>query len=108
MTLPDLPIADDGYEYINALTEGWYPVGLWSTEGFNLGQWPLVVFAHYDSDNLYGLAVRIEGDFEIQEFATREERDKATSEKAVWYWRHYEVETAPQDMSDPRLGPYAY
>lgn len=107
MTLPPLPEqdpGDTGWDWMEKLSNGWHVVPLWASEGYDLGRWPLVVFAHYD-EGPFGLATRVEGDIEVKEFPTQEERDRATSELAVWYWNHYETPGAPKHMRDARLGP---
>jgi hypothetical protein len=85
MTLPLLPVIyDDGYDFIEQLQRGWYVVPAWGSEGWNAGTWPLVILVHYDggAEVPYGMAVHTEGDIDLKEFQTREERDRATDEWA--------------------------
>ena len=72
------------------------------------GSWPLVILAHYDGNDEfpYGMAVYTEGDIDLKEFKSREERNRATDEWAVWWWTFNETEGAPTELSDNRLGPY--
>lgn len=108
IVIPPLPETQDGWDFINELSHGWQAIGLWGRDGWNLGSWPYVVVAHYDGDGLYAVATRVEGDIEIKQFTSYDERNKETNRIAVFYWQHYEVESAPQDVSDSRLGPYVW
>jgi hypothetical protein len=69
---------------------------------------PLVILVHYDGNDgvPYGMAVYTEGDVDVKEFKTRQGRDHATDEWAVWWWKFSEAEGAPTKLSDGRLGPY--
>ncbi|MFF3617303.1 hypothetical protein [Streptomyces sp. NPDC002580] len=116
--LPELPGDEwgvpDGYEWIARLAgSGWYAVGLWGTEGWNLGRWPYQIVAHIDRPALevYGLATYTEGDVTVTVFGSREERDAETNEVAVAWWITNEngPEGLTPDMSPiPRAysGPY--
>ncbi|MFD4554398.1 hypothetical protein ACFWP5_08720 [Streptomyces sp. NPDC058469] len=106
--LPELPYNDGegGYEWMPRLKDGWYPVASWGSEGWNLGNWPFVCIAHYDGET-FGVGTYVEGDIKAEEFPTREERDRHTDEIAIFYWKNYEIESAPKSMrDDDRLGPY--
>ena len=114
--LPKLPrsIWDHGYDWIGALSGGWYVVPSWGSRGWDLGRWPLVIVAHYDSDGdgLYGLAVYIEGDIDETAYRTREERDQATDLQAAASWREFEHGPRNLPASDDQLqrhhrGPYS-
>jgi len=111
MGLPELPgYAGEGYEWMSELGNGWHAVSGWGEDGWDLGSWPYVIICHYDGDSEegepFGLAVYVESDTTIQEFSTKEERDQATDETAIFYWKYEEVFGAPRFMSDGRLGPY--
>lgn len=107
---PFLPIPgpEGGYEWLERLYGGWYSVPAWGKDGWDLGAWPLVIVVHWDSpdDDLFAEAVYVESDIAIRTFATREERDKATDETAVYYWKYFGVFGAPRYLTDSRLGPY--
>lgn len=109
MSLPPVPereTYDDGYDWIERLIgTGWHVVPAWGSDGWDLGQWPYVIMAHHNGDT-FGLVVYVEGDLEVEEFETREARDKATSHKAIFYWQLRDVRGAPRNIKDPRLGPY--
>jgi hypothetical protein len=111
MMLPPLPpTLGYGYDWMERLSGGWYVVSIWGSDGWNAGDWPLVILVHYDNDDAatYGMAVYTEGDLDIKEFKTRQERDQATNEWAVWWWNFSETEGAPKKLSDGRLGSYRY
>ncbi|WP_431983802.1 hypothetical protein [Streptomyces qinglanensis] len=91
--LPFYPEDDhtgDGYDWIRELPVGWHAVGVWGSEGWDLGAWPLQVVAHYDCplDLTPALAHYVEGDVTVRAFGSREARDAATDEIAlsVWQW----------------------
>ncbi|MDQ3765054.1 MAG: hypothetical protein M3460_27175 [Actinomycetota bacterium] len=93
------------------LSNGWYAVASWGSEGWDLGTWPLVIVAHYDGDEEaempWGVATYVEGDITVKEFPDRAARDKETNEIAVFYWQQDDdVPDAPKDFTDGRLGPY--
>lgn len=107
MSLPPLPDRDvgGGYEFIDALEGGWHVVPLWASDGWLLGRWPYQLICHYDGD-VFGYCSYTEGDLNIKEFPTREERDHATDEYFVWFNKFHDVEDAPRDLQDERLGPF--
>lgn len=89
-TCPEDDHTGDGYDWMRELPAGWDAVGLWGSEGWDLGAWPHQVIAHYDDTLgvLYGLAHYTEGDVTVRAFGSREARDNATDELAlaVWLW----------------------
>jgi hypothetical protein len=108
-TLPSLPSSwESGYDWMDQLSDGWYAVSSWGRDGWDCGNWPYIIMAHYDNETqrLFGMVVYTEGDLDIKEFSTRQERHRATDEWCIWYWTFYDITCAPQDPSDPRLGPY--
>jgi hypothetical protein len=108
-TLPPLPRTEGyGYDWMDRLSGGWHEVPSWGRDGWDCGNWPYIIMVHYDNEaeRLFGMAVYTEGDLDIKEFRTRQERDHATDEWCIWYWPFYGMDEAPQDLSDPRLGPY--
>lgn len=112
--LPALPNLtwNSGYEWIGALCGGWYVVPTWGRSGWDLGAWPLVIIAHYDSPGCYGLGVHVEGDLEVTAYPTREDRDQATDRQAAFHWRQFGH--GPRDLPDTdnelghhHRGPYS-
>lgn len=104
MSLPPLPgWTGEGYSWMDEL-KGWYSVGLWGSDGWNLGQWPYQIVCHYDGET-FGFCTYTEGDLDIKEFPTREERDRATDEYFVWFNKFHDVRGAPRHIKDGRLGP---
>ena len=115
MALPELPPRssyDDGYDWMGQLSNGWYEVPSWGSEGWDLGDWPYVIVAHYNGEvgdiGPFGVATYVEGDLEVKEFPTRAERDSETDRIALFYWRNRadEIPGIPTDPADNRLGPY--
>ncbi len=108
--LPDLPerFLNTGYEWIGALSGGWYDVPSWGRSGWDLGSWPLVIIAHYDNPdrNRYGLAVYVESDLDVTAYPTRKARDEATDRQAAAWWRYFH--NGPDDLpaSDDQLQPH--
>ncbi|MGI5255671.1 hypothetical protein [Actinacidiphila glaucinigra] len=107
--LPDLPAGGDwpleGFDWIERLPErGWRSVNVWGTEGWDLGNWPYQVAAHYDCEALsvYGLATNTEGDTTVNAYTSREERDAATNELAVSWW--IDNENGPDELT-PDMSP---
>jgi hypothetical protein len=82
--------ADDGYEFMQKSREqaGWYDVGSWGRDGWNLGVWPLVIVQHRDPSPLIGtfdVLYYVEGDITIYRYDTREERDAKTDVLFVFH-----------------------
>lgn len=112
MALPSLPPSwEEGYDWMGKLSGGWHEVPGWGEAGWDCGSWPYVIVAHCNADSDagigWGVVTYVEGDIEVKEFPTREERDKETDKIAVFYWsRDEDYKNAPQTVDDPRLGPY--
>jgi hypothetical protein len=109
--LPDL-IFDEGYAWLGALRHGWYDVSSWGRDGWDLGSWPLVIVAHYDGEDRYGLAVYVEGDVEVTACPNREERDGATDQVAAFYWRRRsdrpdDLPAEGEELLPHHRGPYS-
>jgi hypothetical protein len=96
--VPPLPErgGGDGYDWLDRLDGGWHAIAGWGRDGWDLGDWPLVVVAHFNGRCLFAVGVYIEGDVEVQAFTTREERDVATDEIATIWWRRQE--NGPEDL----------
>ena len=77
---------DEGYDRMEfARSRGWHAIASWGLDGWDLGSWPYVVVYHRGENEL---AVDVEGDIDIEEFETREERDRRTDEIAFFYWKN--------------------
>lgn len=98
---------DDGYDRMGfAQNAGWTPIAAWGRDGWDLGSWPLVCVyfrtraaapcAAHAPDTAGGCticiqpvferAVDVEGDVTVEQYETRDERDQATDETALFYW----------------------
>ncbi|MGH2902804.1 MAG: hypothetical protein ACRDK7_04365 [Solirubrobacteraceae bacterium] len=98
----------DGYERIDTVrARGWTAIPSWGLEGWDLGDWPLVVIFHRHSTDGFELAYDVEGDVTVYRYPTRELRDAATDRLAFWHWKHDgaqwvagigSIETAPERL----------
>jgi Domain of unknown function (DUF3846) len=101
-----------GYETMSlAATNGWSTVASWGEDGWNLGNWPYVVFFARRSENRWELAEYVEGDVRTYSFPDQASRDTVVDGLAFWYWKNAEESwVAGYDKVDqlpPRLrGPF--
>jgi hypothetical protein len=106
--LPPLPTDhQDGSDWIHELGHGWRAVPAWGRDGWDLLEWPYAAAAHFDGEELHGLAVYEEGDVTLGSFPSRAERDAATDRIAAGYWRRNE--RGPRDLpegEDDELGAH--
>ncbi len=115
MSMPDHPYTrwpgSEGYDRMeHAIRDGWEAIPNWGLNGWDLGRWPLVVVYHRGE---LEMAVDIEGDVEIQEFTTREERDRKTDEIAFRYWKRSEEDwvehiDSHEQMPSGLRGPFSW
>ena len=89
---------------------GWKAIPNWGRDGWDLGSWPLVVVYHRGE---LEVAVDVEGDIDIEEFSTRQERDRKTDETAFFYWKNHGEEWVDgidsHEQMPPRLrGPFSW
>jgi Txe/YoeB family toxin of Txe-Axe toxin-antitoxin module len=94
---------DEGFdrmEYARHL--GWKAIPNWGRDGWDLGSWPLVVVYHRGE---LEIAVDVEGDIDIEKFATREERDRKTDEIAFFCWKNDEEEWVKGIDSHEQMAP---
>lgn len=76
---------EDGYEFAAAgQTAGWQPVASWGADGWDLGDWPYVVYLFRGDTER---ASYCEGDLEILTYATAADRELATDDTAWFYWQ---------------------
>lgn len=108
---------DDGYEFMEAAaSDGWRPVPSWGLDGWDLGDWPYLVFVFRDRrvcqncggkgglcpsappphDGLaaghsyidrFERASYCEGDIRIETFASAADRSHSTDAEALAQWR---------------------
>lgn len=78
----------DGYHYIQTLeTKGWRAVSAWGQDGWDLGEWPYLVYMICDNNGEYMLRERCEGDLYTWVYDSAEDREKALNEIAARQWR---------------------
>lgn len=84
---------DEGYDLIGiGDRNGWRAMAGWGEDGWDLGNWPYVVVLFRDrsvseTEVAFERATYVEGDITIDTYDSREERERATDETAVFYWR---------------------
>jgi hypothetical protein len=63
--LPALPnpLAGSGYDWMGQLANAWHVVSAWGQDGWNLGNWPYVVVAHYDHPGGAAMALLLRDGF---------------------------------------------
>lgn len=92
----------DGYEFAAQLetTPGWRAIGAWGRDGWDLGDWPLVVIGWGNlithDGPIYSVVTYVEGDITIERYTEEKARLERTDELAEFYWRI--GETGPQEI----------
>jgi len=75
----------DGYDFIGRSEEyGWGALSGWGADGWDLGDWPLVVLVADPTS--WALIVRCEGDLTLYEHATREALIARVDPIARYWW----------------------
>ena len=78
--------SDDGYSDMEAEEKrGWSVQAGWGQDGWNLGDWPYVMFYFRERDDSYELLTIVEGDRTAWKFSSREDRDAAVDYLFLWY-----------------------
>lgn len=106
-TWPEDDHTSDGYVWAGELPFGWSAVYAWGSDGWDLGDPPYEVVAHFDDilGVIYGLAHYIEGDVTVRAFNSREARDAETDEIALSTW--LQVGNGPREGLPARNTPAA-
>lgn len=108
----------DGYDRMDLAAKvkpPWRAVGSWGRDGWDLGQWPYVVFYLREVDGAFQYATNVEGDVYAWSFPTEEMRNTAVDAEALWYWQQrgeswvqrregsepYTVDTMPEKLRGP-------
>lgn len=100
---------DEGYVFIGVgASADWRAVAAWGRDGWDLGEWPYIIcLFRGDLER----AIYCEGDIRVETYASREERERATDETALFYWRSRGEEWVDGiDFDHPPaylLGPYS-
>lgn len=108
---------DDGYEFMAVgATAGWRSVSAWGKDGWDLGDWPYVVVLFRDrvtkpstldndpAEKVFERATYVEGDIVVEEYASDVDRETATDETALFYWKHNDADWL--NRGDDLKGPY--
>jgi hypothetical protein len=102
-----------GWEWMEALSNGWHPEPGWGSRGWDLGAWPLIVVALFvdDEQQRYAVANYVEGDVEIKRYQSRGALYAAVNGIAEFYWRLGQSR-GPKDLPEgtglraKHCGPY--
>ncbi len=77
----------DGYDWMAKLDgTGWFPIAGWGLDGWDLGDWPLVVYGHAHDGDDWLLVEYVEGDVTVWKFATKDDLYAATDTVARRVW----------------------
>lgn len=103
----------DGWDWMANVPRPWSVIGVWGEEGYDIGDWPYVIYAlgHAEVDGVeyFGYTKHVEGDIYTYWFAGERNRDLAVSEEARWDWSHTsggEKYKTVEDMPLNRTVPY--
>lgn len=78
----------DGYDRAAFVARfRWRPVASWGRDGWDLGDWPLVMVFFRERRGAFDLCVNCEGDAELRSFPTAAERAAHVDGVALFYWR---------------------
>ena len=109
--------AGDGYDRAEVVERvGWRPIASWGVKGWDLGDWPYVMFyfregavqttdEHGNAVPAFELAVNVEGDVDQFAFPSKEAREHKVDELAGFYWREGSGPTAEDRERGLHLGP---
>lgn len=98
---------DEGYEFIGAGHDnGWNAVAGWGRDGWDLGSWPYVVVLFRDLPGAFQRAIYVEGDITVETYVTAEDRETATDETALFYWKAAGADWL--DRGDDLKGPFSW
>lgn len=98
---------DEGYEFIGVGAEtGWRAMAGWGVDGWDLGDWPYVIVLFRElGPRTFQRVIYVEGDITIETYDTAEERETATDDTAMFYWRAQGEDWLDRPEADLR-GPY--
>lgn len=76
----------DGFDDMDvARADGWSVLSAWGRDGWDLGNWPYVVLSIRTVDGKYQVQQVVEGDHDVYEFSSEEDRDAAIDYLFLWY-----------------------
>lgn len=105
INLPALPPTnwDSGYDYKERANKaGWEDLALWGSDGYNFGDWPLImgfvrVTRILGRSEVYGFGTYVEGDLHTEYFDSQAACNEAISREAFLYWTLGQSE-GPSDL----------
>ncbi|SLK12585.1 hypothetical protein [Arthrobacter sp. P2b] len=82
-----------GYDWMELIEEhGWAVIPSWGSEGWDLGQWPLVMVAGIRTadgiGNLFGVATYCEGDVTCTFYRSKSQQHEAITKHAHYWWKN--------------------
>lgn len=106
-----------GYDWMELIGEhGWAVIPSWGSDGWDLGQWPLVMVAGIrtaDSvGNLFGVATYCEGDVTCTFFRSKSQQHEAITQHAHYWWQNgtaqgpADLPATAADLPDRDRRPY--
>jgi len=107
----------DGYDFINESAPGWTSISGWGLDGWNMGDWPLVVVQtrklDSDVDAPWEMRTYVEGDLTTHSFKTRSDLIAALDQTALFYWRHLghgpeAARSEPANQHPEWSGPFSW
>jgi len=103
----------DGLDWMGGRNEkGWLTLSCWGEDGWDLGEWPYVIFMLRLTDSTAEVCVYCEGDLTTTTYSGghRETRLRAAfadiDVSAKWYWDR-QVAGPPDDEPNRGRGPYS-
>lgn len=101
----------DGYDRMPLHRRyGFQQISCWGSQGWDLGDWPLVVVSARRAGDRYELLVDVEGDLARSEHRSSAELVAAIDDVAAFYWRLQRpalFDDLPDDsIPDRYRGPY--
>ncbi|MFC8524884.1 hypothetical protein [Pseudarthrobacter sp. NPDC057230] len=82
-----------GYDWMELIEEyGWAVIPSWGSDGWGLGQWPLVMVASIRTadgvGNLFGVTTYCEGDVTCTFYRSKSEQHEAITKHAHYWWKN--------------------
>lgn len=93
----DFEMSGDGYEWLHK-QDGWTPVSSWGADGWDLDDWPYVIYCIRRIEDQYFVCCRVEGDLTYWRFNSVEARNRFFDHAAFFFWKR--GHGGPQNMDE--------